>query len=212
MKTRIILISLILAISIFFTACQKAPDKTDKEISSDREYIRSYDLKGVSFLMPRKLFNQAEPMKDVVKIDVDEACDHIYKSFSDQEYMLYKPNYFFLYVKALDNAEGIASDKDVADVSKKLNMENVLRFEAANPKKFSSKKVNENSISMHTAVITESFLGKEFTYDGYVSVIHDGYVNKDFCLCVGYTDKKHGTVSKTIAESFKIYRLSSDQS
>ena len=204
MKRKLLTVFMIISLCISLTACSSG-EPVKASDSKEREYIRAYDLKGISFSMPRVLYNKAEPMKEMVQRSVEENKSHVYKDFNDKEYMLYQPDYIFLYAMFIGKTDLKNNPPEISEISDVLHVGSIIEFEEG--KHESPVLTNENGITKikYSVKFTETFLGEDFSYDGYVVLIGNDETRESYCLTIGYKGKDYDSISDSIADSLKLH-------
>lgn len=196
-----LLITLILTFSL--TSCGTT-DVTFTGEYDQEKYTQITDIDGVSVLAPKSVFDAAEPMSKASEYDSKEMANHIFKASDDVSYSIYQPSKFFLYVFDLGSIDGIEDKLAVENIPAMIGTSEWLKFETRDPNTYTSTEVNGNTQAIYGATITESMVGSELSYNGYVTILHIGETDSAYCLVVGYGDNKNDSTAKDIAKNFLI--------
>lgn len=199
------LIALFIALILTFSlaACSTSSVTFSGEYDQEK-YTQITDIDGVSVLAPKTIFDTAEPMSNASDYDAAEIVNHIFKTSDSRSYSIYQPGKFFLYIFDLGSIDGIEDKLAVENIPQMIGTSEWLKFETRNPNTYTSTEVNGNTQAVYGATITESMVGSELSYCGYVAILHIGETDSAYCLVVGYGDNDNDSTAKEIAENFLI--------
>ena len=206
MKKYLVFISIALISCLTFSACG-ATDVVYNGKYDSAKYAQVSDISGVSFLVPKEIFDKKEPAASATKYDAEKLSDHIFQAADAENYQIYQPGKFFLYVFDLGKMNGIQEKHDVSEISGLIGVSEWLKFQSKNPEVYTSTNRDGNTQVLYGAYITTVLTApnsatSEVTYEGYVAILHNGETGKAYCLVIGYGEEGKTGVSKELAENF----------
>ncbi|MDD6808183.1 MAG: hypothetical protein PUD72_07055 [Oscillospiraceae bacterium] len=202
---KIISILLVLVICLSFSACNKK--SVVYEGTYDEEtYVQSSEISGVSFLIPKDIYSKTEPYENKDNYTAEEIGNHIFKTSDEKNFCIYQPGSFFYYVFDLDRIEGIEEQRDVSEIPGLTGTSKWIALQTRNPNTCISTNVDGNIQIIYGSYVAETLIGKNITYNSYVSILHDADTNHDYMLIVGFNNVIGDKTALEIAQEFKLVK------
>lgn len=206
MKKYFAFISIVFIACLTFSACG-AGDVVYNGKYDSAKYTQVPDINGVSFLVPKEIFDKKESSANIGKYDAEKLSDHIFQAADAANYQIYQPGKFFMYVFDLGKMNGIQEKHDVSEISDLIGVTSWLKFQSKNPEVYTSTNRDGNTQVLYGAYITTILTASnsatsEVTYEGYVAILHNGETGKAYCLVIGYGEEGKTNTAKELAENF----------